>query len=136
MKNNNFRILFKLYLLGKKLEALGKKHNIDQMSQSIILGLVAYHPQPVNTLAQTLSIKLSAATSKIRVMEKAGLLERLKAHDKREHVVAITALGKQTLVDIKMQITARCRHCSIGLSEDEAHQVEILLDKIRLEDFV
>lgn len=125
MRDYEFSVLVKLYLFGKKLQALVKNHNSDVMSQCVILRLVNIAPQQVSDIADIFSIKVSAATSKISEMEKLGLLVRKPSLDKRSHMVEITPKGKRmsnTLIS----------H-SIGITKAEATKLEALIEKIKLE---
>jgi DNA-binding MarR family transcriptional regulator len=126
-------VLVKLYLIGKKLQALAKKHNSDRMSQSIILRLVSQNPQSVSDIASLLSLKVSAATSKIVEMEKQGLLTRSLTADKRSHKVTITAKGGKALCSVKTAMSKRSGGSWFCLTRRQACILEKLIDRIRLE---
>lgn len=133
MEDYQFSVLVKLYLIGKKLQALAKKHNSDKMSQSIILRLASQNPQSVSCIAELLSIKVSAATSKIVEMEKQGLLTRSLTDDKRSHIVAITQKGKKALLRLKTAMSNRSGGSWFCLTKPQAKTLEKLIDRIRLE---
>lgn len=133
MKDYEFSVLVTLYLFGKKLQALVKTHNNDVMSQSIILRLVTLKPQTITDIAFLLSIKVSAATSKIFELEKSGYVKRIEAADKRSHVIKITQAGKKQLQYIKKSMSGRSAGHTLGLSKDEARLLETMVGRIRLE---
>jgi DNA-binding MarR family transcriptional regulator len=133
MEDYQFSVLVKLYLFGKKLQALAKRHNSDKMSQCIILRLASQKPQSISDIAYLLSIKVSAMTSKIVEMEKHGLLTRSLADDKRSHWVKITAKGKKTLDTLKTAMSNRSGGSWFNLTKLQAKTLETLVDRIRLE---
>lgn len=133
MQDYEFSVLIKLYLFGKKLQAIAKNHNSDLMSQSIILRMVNFAPQRVGDIAEIFSIKVSAATTKICDMEKKGLLMRKLAQDKRSHLVEITEKGKKQLKSMLVVMSARSSGHTIGLTASEATMLEKLISRIRLE---
>ncbi len=133
MQDYEFSLLVKLYLFGKKLQALVKTHNSDVMSQSIILRLVSMKRQSVSDIAELLSIKVSAATSKISELEKLGYLQRIESADKRAHVIDITEDGKNQLCCIKKTMSGGGGSHTLGLTNAQARLVETLVGKIRLE---
>jgi DNA-binding MarR family transcriptional regulator len=130
MQDYQFCVLMKLYLFGKKLQALVKKHNSDKLSQSIILRLVSHAPQSVSDIADVFSIKISAATSKIVEMEHEGLLIRSFVPDKRSHMVTITTEGKKMLNEMKEKFHKGSWFC---LTKIQARTLTDLVDRIRLE---
>jgi DNA-binding MarR family transcriptional regulator len=133
MQDYQLSVLLKLYVFGKKLQALVKKHNSDLMSQTMILRMVEDAPLSVSELADALSIKVSAATSKIAEMERLDLLSRSHAKDKRSHIVAITQKGKHTLSDFKKHMSAAYCGDWFGLTKQEAETLLSYVDRIRLE---
>lgn len=133
MQDYEFSVLVKLYLFGKKLQALVKTHNSDVMSQSIILRLVSMKWQSVSDIAELLSIKVSAATSKVTELEKLGYLRRVESADKRSHVIDITEDGKNQLCCIRKTMSGGENRHTLGLTKKQAQLVETLVDKIRLE---
>ncbi len=134
MQDYEFSVLVTLYLFGKKLQALVKKHNNDVMSQSIILRLVSMKPCCVSDLASLLSIKVSAATSKVVELERQGYVVRRDAEDKRSHMIQITDAGKRQLQCIKQSMSGGSHGHTIGLSKEEAQMIETLVGRIRLEN--
>ncbi len=133
MQDYEFSVLIKLYLFGKKLQALAKSHNSDLMSQCVILRVVNAMEQQVSDIAEIFSIKVSAATSKILEMEKMGFLLRKPAQDKRSHVVTITEKGKAALQRMMVDMSERSSGHTIGLTKHEAKNLETLISRIRLE---
>jgi DNA-binding MarR family transcriptional regulator len=133
MKDYQFSVLVKLYLFGKKLQALAKKHNSDRFSQSIILRLASQKKHTVTEVADLLSIKVSAATSKVIDMEESGLLIRSLTKDKRSHVIAITKKGKKTLLALKNIMSEKPGGTWFCLTKPQACVLEKLVDRIRLE---
>ena len=134
MLDYEFSVLMKLYLFGRKLHALVKKHNSDIMSQVILLRLVSLKRQSVSEIAQIMSIKVSAATEKIHVLEHMGFLRQAESGgDKRSHMIDITEKGKQELMRIKQSMSHKSGGLTIGISEAEAEVLSHLLDRIRLE---
>lgn len=133
MEDYQFSVLMKLYLFGKKLQALAKSHNSDRMSQTIILRLAGLKPQSVSDIAELLSIKVSAATSKVVEMEKLGLIRRSLSADKRSHVVIITPKGKKTLETIQIAMSGTSGRTWFCLTRRQSCLLEQLVDRIRLE---
>ena len=133
MQDYEFSVLVTLYLFGKRLQALVKKHNTDVMSQSIILRLVCLKPCSVSDLASMLSIKVSAATSKVLELEKLGFVIRSEAKDKRSHMIEVTPKGKEQLQCIKQSMSGGSHGHSLGLTHEQALEIESLVGRIRLE---
>lgn len=133
MEDYQFSCLMKLYLFGKKLQAIAKKHNSDRLSQTIILRLVNQKPQTVSHIAELLSIKVSAATSRVAEMEKMGLLSRSHDGDRRSHVVAITPAGEQAIAALKKAMSGKSGGHWFCLTRRQAKTLEALVDRIRLE---
>ncbi len=132
MKEYEFSLLVTLYLFGKKLQALAKNHNSDVMSLSIILFLISLKRQSVSDIAEILSIKISAATTKICELEHLGYLRRSASEDRRSHMIDITALGKKQLVKSKQSMVRSDGHATLGITKAEALQIESLVNRIRL----
>jgi DNA-binding MarR family transcriptional regulator len=133
MNNYQFSVLVKLYLFGKKLQALAKKHNSDRFSQGIILRLASQKKHTVTEVADLFSIKVSAATSKVVEMEKSGLLTRSLMKDKRSHVIEITPSGRKTLLALKNIMSEKSGGTWFCLTKIQALTLEKLIDRIRLE---
>lgn len=133
MQEFQFSLLFKLYRFGKRLAALAKLHNSDQLGKIIILRLAAEEPVSVSRVTDLLSIKVSAATTRILEMEKEGLLARVPDEDRRSHTVAATAKGRAKLAASKREFMKKYTGLSIGLTPEEAATLAHLIDKIRLE---
>jgi DNA-binding MarR family transcriptional regulator len=136
MLDYEFSLLVKLYLIGKKLQAAAKKHNSDLFSQTIILWLASSCPLTISDIAYKLSIKVSAATSKILEMEQNGFLLRRKTGDRRSHVVELTDKGKKALTAVKKIIANKYKGVTIGLSKEDVMRLESLLHHIKLEEAV
>ena len=132
MQDYQFSALLKLYLFGKKLQALINTHNIDELGQYVVLRLVSEKPHTVSDLAQTLSIKISAATSKIAEMEKAGLISRRAQGDKRAHAVVLTKKGKTVFETMRKNMFEQSAGYDLGLTKPEAQTLETLIDQIHL----
>lgn len=133
MRDYEFTVLLRLYLFGKKLQALLKKHNNDRLSQYIILRLASEHITSVSDISEILTIKISATMTKISDMEKKGLITRVFVQDRREHSIKITSKGKKMLLKIKEDISVQSHGHSIGLTKKEAETLVLLVDQIRLE---
>jgi DNA-binding MarR family transcriptional regulator len=134
MKDFQFSVLSKLYLFGKRLHSLAKTHNSDQMGQHILLHLIADRPYTISEIAEVMSIKISAATSKVTEMESAGYLKRNRSADKRSHTVSITAKGRALLARTEKRIEKLSVRPWFGLNKKECLVLESLLRRIRLEE--
>jgi DNA-binding MarR family transcriptional regulator len=134
MQDIHYKMFLKLYIFGKKIQSLIKKHNLDLMSQGIILMILAKDSATVTQLADKLGIKVSAMSTRINVMEQAGLLKRIKSHDKRSNIATITALGKKEAENLKKSMQERCQGLKLGISTTDAQTLIILLNKINLDN--
>ena len=52
---------------------------------------------PVSALAEMMDIERTALTRNLAVMEKNGWVERIEGEDRRERIVALSALGRTRL---------------------------------------
>jgi DNA-binding MarR family transcriptional regulator len=134
MQDYHLQLFLKLYLIGKKIQALIKRHNLDILSQWIILWMLSGQTLTVSELADRLGVKLSAMSSRINQMQKDGLLERVKARDNRTNMAAITEKGKIMLKKFNSDMKIRCHGRNLNISKDEAVIVTGLLEKINMEE--
>jgi DNA-binding MarR family transcriptional regulator len=134
MHDYHFKLFVKLYLVGKQIQGLIKKHNTDLLSQWVILTFLSSHPQTASELSEQLGIKISAMSSRINQMEAAGLLKRISGHDKRSNIAQITEQGTALLTSFRNKMKQRCATRPLPLSKKDTEQLVSLLSAIKLED--
>jgi DNA-binding MarR family transcriptional regulator len=134
MHDYHFKLFIKLYLVGKQIQSLIKKHNTDLLSQWIILTFLSTHPQTASELSDQLGIKISAMSSRINHMEDAGLLKRIAGGDKRSNIAEITPQGTELLTTFRHKMKQRYSTRSLPLSKKQTEQLLTLLSAIKLED--
>jgi DNA-binding MarR family transcriptional regulator len=134
MQEIHYKLFLKLYIFGKKIQSLIKTHNLDLLSQGIILMILAKDSASVTELADKLGLKISAMSTRINIMEQAGLLKRVKGDDKRSNIATITALGKKEAEKLKKSMQERCQGMKLGISATDAQTLLILLNKINLDN--
>jgi DNA-binding MarR family transcriptional regulator len=134
MHDYHFKLFIKLYIVGKQIQSLVKKHNTDLLSQGIILTFLSTHPQTASELAEKLGIKISAMSTRINHMEKAGLLKRVIGKDKRENAAKITPKGQTLLAVFTKEMKSRCSPRPLRLTKKETEQLLSLLSAIKLGD--
>jgi DNA-binding MarR family transcriptional regulator len=134
MQEYHLQLFLKLYLIGKKIQALIKRHNMDVLSQGIILFMLSNETLRVSDIAERLGVKLSAMSSRINQMQKDKLLERVHSQDNRTNMATITDKGKNTLKEFKQNMKMRCYGRNLNITKTEAILLTKLLDQIKLEE--
>jgi len=133
MKDLHFEALIRLYLLGKNIKSLAKRHNHDQINLAFVLWQLQKEALSISQLAKLSGIKPSAMSEKIRFMEKEKLIQELKTDDRRKRIFILTDKGFKRWNQIKEKISTKCdQHC-VGLSLDETKKLLSILGKINLE---
>lgn len=133
MSDIQFETLIRLYLIGKKIKSIAKKHNYDQVSRAIVLWQLKKNAYSISELAKLVGIKPSAMSEKIRLMEEARLIREVQTSDARKRSFTLTEDGESKWYELKEKITVKYnRHC-LGLTKTETHQLLNMLGKINLE---
>ena len=94
------QICFRLYsaarLVTQAYTPMLKTLGITYPQYLVLMVLWEKDSQPVNDIAQRLMLETNTVTPLLQRMEKLGLLSRKKCErDKRQHIVRLTARGKQ-----------------------------------------
>jgi DNA-binding MarR family transcriptional regulator len=110
-----------------------KKFDITMQQYNILRILRGQHPKAanINTLKERMLDKMSDVSRLVERLRKAGLVERKSSEiDRRAVDVMITPKGLSLLDEIDLDLPALEDSLNLSLSEDEAKQLNGLLDKI------
>lgn len=110
-----------------------KKFDITMQQYNILRILRGQHPKAanINTLKERMLDKMSDVSRLVERLRKAGLVERKSSEiDRRAVDVMITPKGLSLLGEIDQDLPALEDSLNLSLSEDEAKQLNGLLDKI------
>lgn len=122
------------YLSGLVNSAL-KIYNVSSQQYNVLRILKGQYPKPVsiNDITSRMIDKMSNASRLVEKLRNKGLIERVScSYDKRQVDVTITSEGEETLLKMNAlvnEIIANHSH----LTESEYKQLNLLLDKIRME---
>lgn len=110
-----------------------KKFDITMQQYNILRILRGQHPKAanINTLKERMLDKMSDVSRLVERLRKAGLVERKSSEiDRRAVDVMITPKGLSLLDEIDQDLPTLEDSLNLSLSEDEAKQLNGLLDKI------
>jgi len=133
IKEQHISVFLKLYIFGRKVKAMMKKHNRDQVQRSIILETIKEEPVPIGVIGDMLGIKASTMTEKIKSMKSEGLVVSIKGQDAREKLLKLTRKGLKRTEMIEKQMQEEMCRVEMNLSDDELKQLNRILDKINWE---
>ncbi|MCB9283979.1 MAG: MarR family transcriptional regulator [Lewinellaceae bacterium] len=111
-----------------------KKFHISWQQFNILRILKGRHPEPatVKLLTERMIDKMSNASRLVEKLKMKGLVYRLECpEDRRKVNVGITEKGLALVELASEAIETRIRECFSTLSEEEAMQLNDLLDKLR-----
>ena len=132
MDDNRITTLFELYLLGRRIRSEVKKHNADKMLLAIILRFLRKKSCTVGELAEYLYSTLSTISEKIVHLEEQGLVRKTLTGDQRERLIVLTTKGKKLVCEMETKIREHCTTIFKSLTQAEALQLIMLLQKIDL----
>jgi DNA-binding MarR family transcriptional regulator len=121
------------FWLQEKMRQLLKTHGISLQQFNILRILRGQHPKPatINLLKERMLDKSSDASRLVERLRKKNLIERLVCEEDRRSVnIVITEKGLQLLSKLET-IDDYLRDSLSALTEEEAEQLNSLLDKLR-----
>ncbi|MBP1650195.1 MAG: transcriptional regulator, MarR family [Bacteroidetes bacterium] len=110
-----------------------KKFDITMQQYNILRILRGQHPKAanINTLKERMLDKMSDVSRLVERLRKAGLVERKASEiDRRAVDVMITPKGLALLDEVDVDLPALEDSLNLSLTEEEAKQLNLLLDKI------
>ena len=110
-----------------------KKFDITMQQYNILRILRGQHPKAanINTLKERMLDKMSDVSRLVERLRKAGLVERRSSEiDRRSVDVQITAKGLALLEEVDVDLPKLEDSLNLSLTEEEAIQLNTLLDKI------
>lgn len=133
MKDLHLEALIRLYLLGKNIKSLVKRHNHDQINLAFVLWQLQKESLSISELAKLSGIKPSAMSEKIRSMKHEKLIQEIKTNDKRKKSFFLTTKGLKRWNELKNKISSKSKQHCLGLSLDDTQKLLSILGKINLE---
>jgi len=133
IKEQHIKVFLKLYIFGRKVKAMMKKHNRDQVQRSIMLETIKEKPMPIGVLGRMLGIKASTMTEKIKSMKSEGLVDSIIGEDARVRMLKLTKKGLRRTEMIEKQMQEEMSRVEMNLSDEELKQLNQILDKINWE---
>ena len=130
MKKDFFEIMLQLYIHGRKVKSIAKKHNADQMLRAAILMILEKNTYSVTELAKILSTGISAMSETIIDMEKKDFILRVKKNDARTNAVTISSKGRGEIQKIMKMVDEKIAKKMTVLNEEELETFLKLLKKI------
>lgn len=136
------QICFRLYsaarLITQAYTPMLKALGITYPQYLVLLVLWEKDGQPVNDIAQRLLLETNTVTPLLQRMEKEGILSRKRGdHDKRQHIVHLTAKGKRLEKKAYELIPAamgeRLADCPLSLEEYQqlAQELDAIINSFK-----
>lgn len=126
-------LLIDLYLFGRRIRSIAKKHNEDKILTAAILSLCADRRLSVSSLAALLSSKVSAVSEKIIALEIDKLVKKKHGANRREMTLELTSRGMEVRKEILARMDTHCSKLFKSLSDHEFYSLNKILHKL-LED--
>ena len=127
-------VLFTAAWLSKRSATLLKPFNITWQQFNIMRILRGMHPKPasVKLLTERMIDKMSNASRLVEKLKLKGYVERhVCSEDRRKVNVLLTDKGLEILKEASNAIQVSSQDLSQALSQEEAEQLNYLLDKMR-----
>ena len=127
-------MLFTIYLVGRKMKQVAKKHHPiqiqDLMLEMGMLRLIDSQPRSVSELANMLSTGLSATSERIKALVKSGFVLQKSGSDARQNWCQITPKGKKHLQTTLQHMANSCHTFADTFSVAEITTVQHVMTKI------
>lgn len=128
-------LVFTVNWLSGLHQHIFKKHGITAQQFNVLRILRGQYPNPatLHLIKDRMLDKMSDASRIVERMRKVGLVERLTCkQDRRAVDIRITPKGLDMLAEIDRE-TPLMDEAFVNLSEEEARQLNSLLDKLRID---
>ncbi|MCI5082418.1 MAG: MarR family transcriptional regulator [Saprospiraceae bacterium] len=130
----HINVLFTAAYLNQNVACILKPHNISWQQFNIlrILRGMGEEPATIKILTERMIDKMSNASRLVEKLKQKGLVERRTCeHDRRRVDIVITQKGLDLLTQTSEEIDQTFHQQQMALSEEEALQLNVLLDKMR-----
>ncbi len=130
----HINVLFTATFLSQQSSTLLKPFNISWQQFNILRILRGMNPEPatVKLLTERMIDKMSNASRLVEKLKNKGLVERIACEEDRRRVnISITAKGLEVLKEASKCMEERFHTAYSGINEEEAKQLNELLDKMR-----
>ncbi|MFT6708729.1 MAG: DNA-binding MarR family transcriptional regulator [Patescibacteria group bacterium] len=129
----NINIMFTANWLNNKIAAILKPHNLTHEQFNVLRILRGRHPDSMcqKDILERMIARQSNVTLIVKKLKNKKMIEVLRSDlDRREYVISITELGLSILDNIDKKSTSEIVKVN-QLTNSEANQLSILLDKLR-----
>lgn len=126
-------ILYTQYFRGQRIQQVMKPYGLTTQQYNILRILRGQRPNPanVNLLIERMMDKMSNASRLVDKLCSKGYVQKtVNPVDKRNADIVITDSGLDLLEELEPLMQAHINQLRI-LNEEEAHQLNFLLDKLR-----
>lgn len=126
-------ILYTQYFRGQRIQQVMKPYGLTTQQYNILRILRGQRPNPanVNLLIERMMDKMSNASRLVDKLCSKGYVQKtVNPVDKRNADIVITDSGLELLEELEPLMQAHINQLRI-LNEEEAHQLNFLLDKLR-----
>ncbi|MCJ7739697.1 MarR family transcriptional regulator [Candidatus Microgenomates bacterium] len=130
MPNLKISVLFRLYLLGRKIRKFAKHENYDQIFEASVLTLLHEQPLTISEIGEKLSTNISSASEKLMEMEVKELITKSQGKDHRSIKLELTKKGDETIDSLHEIMANHCGSVFDKLEESEIMEMEKILGKM------
>jgi DNA-binding MarR family transcriptional regulator len=118
-------------LLGSEIDSKLSVSGLSAIQWGILKALYDERARTPTALCRTLLADSGAMTRKLDALEKRGLIKRIRSvSDRRSVELALTADGRQMLVETLPHIVEASNRQILGFTTDEVATVKSLLDRM------